>query len=383
MKRVLALAALSVSLAACQTVSGWWDDWFSSPNKKNPPATLLDFKPSLKVTLAASASIGGAGGSVFAPAVTSDGIFAASYEGKLARFDSVSLKEIWRVDTGKKLSGGVGASKDLVLVGTAKGEVLAYDSAGKARWTARVSSEILSAPQVVGDAVFVRSGDGRIFAFDAKDGKRKWFYQRATPALTVRSFGGVVVDKSTLYAGFGGGKLVALDTDTGNLIWEGTVAQPRGVSELERIADVTSTPVTDGNVVCAVAFQGRVACFENQTGNLSWAREASSIAGLAMDSRNVYIAEENGAVLALDKGNGASVWKQDKLSFRQLSTPLVYRGYVVVGDLQGYVHFLSLEDGGFAARLATDASPIRSAALPLKSGVLVQSKKGGLFVLAF
>ena len=380
MRRALIALALIAGLAGCQTVGGWWDDWFGSGDK-TPPAPLVAFKPSLDVKLRARADIGGAGGSIFTPALTKEGLFAAGYNGEIARFDATTLKEIWRVKTGKKLSGGVGAGDGLVVVGTPKGEVLTYDLNGKARWQAQVTSEVLSAPQVAGDVVLVRSGDGRIFAFDAKDGKRKWLYQRAMPSLTVRSFGGVMVEKNAVFAGFGGGKLVALELENGGVGWEAPVALPHGVSELERIADITSNPVTDGNTVCAVAFQGRVACFEIRTGNLIWARDMSSVAGMAMDARNVYVSDVNGTVHALDKATGGYLWKQDKLAHRQLSAPLIYRGYVVVGDVQGYVHFLSREDGAFAARVSTDGSPIRAQPVALTDGVLVQTKKGGLFVL--
>ena len=381
MKRALTVCLLCAALTGCQTVGNLLDDIFSSGGKKNLPATLVQFNPSIDVKSRANASIGSASGSIFSPALTKDSVFAANYDGKLARFDADTLKEKWRIDTGKKLTGGVGATDNLVVVGTAKGEVLAYDFEGKALWQARVTSEILSAPQVAGDVVLVRSGDGRIFALSAVDGKRKWLYQRATPALTVRSYGGVLIDKNAVFAGFGGGKLVALESTTGALGWEASVALPRGVSELERIADVTSNPVTDGRIVCAVAFQGRVACFETQSGNVIWARDISSIAGMAIDGRNVYVSDASGVVHAMDKSTGAYVWKQEKLAYRELSAPLVYRGYVVVADLQGYVHFLSREDGAFAARIATDGSPIRAQPQPLSDGVLVQSKSGGLFVL--
>ena len=380
MRRALIALTLIAGLAGCQTVGGWWDDWFGSSDK-TPPAPLVAFKPSLDVKLRARADIGGAGGSIFTPALTKEGLFAAGYKGEIARFDAATLQEKWRVKTGKKLSGGVGAGDGLVVVGTPKGEVLAYDLNGKALWQAQVTSEVLSAPQVAGDVVLVRSGDGRIFAFDAKDGKRKWLYQRAMPSLTVRSFGGVMVEKNAVFAGFGGGKLVALELENGGVGWEAPVALPHGVSELERIADITSNPVTDGNTVCAVAFQGRVACFEIRTGNLIWARDMSSVAGMAMDARNVYVSDVNGTVHALDKTTGGYLWKQDKLAHRQLSAPLIYRGYVVVGDVQGYVHFLSREDGAFAARVSTDGSPIRAQPVALTDGVLVQTKKGGLFVL--
>ena len=380
MMRVIFAGVLLGGLAGCQTVSNVWDDFFGSSNK-NVPAALVQFNPSADVKQRASANIGSAAGSIFTPAVTKEGVFAVSYDGKLARYELGTLQEKWRIDAGKKITGGVGAADNLVVVGTAKGEVLAYDFNGKALWQTRVTSEILSPPKVVEGLVLVRSGDGRIFALDASDGKRKWLYQRATPALTVRSYGGVITEKNAVFAGFSGGKLVALDLKTGNLGWEASVALPRGVSELERIADVTSNPISDGGIVCAVAYQGRVACFEPQTGNLIWSREISSVAGIAMDARNVYVSDVNGTVHALDKTAGAYVWKQEKLANRELSAPLIYRGYVIVADLQGYLHFLGREDGAFAGRIATDSSPIRAQPQVSGEGVLVQSKKGGLFQL--
>lgn len=380
MNRTLMGLALVALLGGCQTVTGWYDDFFSSTDKKSLPAPLVDFKPSAEVKLRASSNIGGAGSFVFVPALNKEGLFAAGFDGKLARYEVDTMKERWRIDAGKKLAGGVGVAGNLVVVGTQKGEVLAYDFNGQPVWQARVTSEILSPPQIAGSLVLVRSGDGRVFGLDAKDGKRKWLYQRATPALSVRSFGGLMVDHNGVFAGFGGGKLVALDVETGNVGWEVSVALPRGVSELERITDVTSNAVTDGRTVCAVAYQGRVACFEIQNGNAIWARDLSSIAGMAMDTRNVYVVDVKGALHAMDKTSGAYVWKQDKLTNRQLSTPLIYRGYVVVGDLQGYVHFISREDGAFAARIATDGSPIRAQPQALTDGIMVQTKNGGLFV---
>lgn len=377
------LAALLIGgcSTVTSTVTGWWDDWFGSVNPKLLPAPLVEFKPTTTVQITAKANAGGAGGSVFVPVLDQGSVFATGYDGKLYRLDAKTLAEQWRVDTGKKLAGGVGVGEGLVAVGSLKGEVLAYDQSGQAKWQAKVSSEVLAPPTIAGGMVIVRSGDGRIAALDAKDGSRKWVYQRATPALTVRSFAGVIVDRNGAFAGFGGGKLVAVDITTGNVGWEASVALPRGVSELERIADVTSNPQVDGRMVCAAAFQGRVACFDIQSGNLIWAREMSSLAGLTIDGRTLYVSDAKGAVHALDKNNGAYLWKQDKLANRQLSTPLVYRGYVVVGDLQGYVHFLSREDGSFAARIATDGSPVRAKPVALSDGVLVQTKNGGVFAL--
>ena len=210
----------------------------------------------------------------------------------------------------------------------------------------------------------------------------KWFYQRTAPALSVRSHAGVVVERGAVFAGFPGGRLVAMALGNGNVGWESVVALPRGTTELERVADITSLPIVDGGQVCAVAFQGRVACFDLLRGTTLWARDMSSVAGMTADSRNVYITDEKGAVIALDKTNGASVWKQDKLKGRNVSGPLAFGRYVVVGDYQGYVHFLSREDGSFVARIATDGSEIGAPPVMLnRDSFVVQTRNGGVYAI--
>lgn len=345
-------------------------------------AELPEFKPSAKAALVWRQQMGAAVGSVFTPAIIKNSVFAAGPDGQIARFDADSGSQVWRIDAGLKLSSGVGVGDNLLLVGTGKGEVLAFDHDGKPLWQAKVTSEVLSAPQVADDVVVVRTGDGRLFGLNAKDGKRKWVYQRATPSLVLRSYAGAVLTRGAVLAGFSGGKLVALNLANGNVGWESTVALPRGATELERIADITSLPVADDSVVCAVAFQGRVACFELVSGKQLWAREISSVAGLVVDNRYLYVSDAAGAVHALDKSTGSSIWKQDKLLGRQLTAPLVVDGYVAVADYQGYAHFLSRDDGAYAARIATDGSAVVAPPLPLNGNLLLQTGSGGMFAMS-
>lgn len=381
----LSIAGLMVlSLAGCagfgESISTGFGLW-GGGERVEKPAPLPEIKPSVAVKTQWQASIGSAGDYVFTPALQDGSVYAAGHDGNVARFDAESGRQLWRVATGKKLSAGVGVGSGLVLVATRKGEVLAFDLDGKALWQSRVSSEVLSAPQAAEGIVVVRAADGQITGLDARDGKRKWVYQRALPSLAIRSHAGVVVTRGGVFAGYAGGKLVALSISNGVLGWEASVAQPRGATELERIADVTSQPVVDGNSICAVAYQGRVACFEISSGNLIWAREMSSVAGLSLDASSLYVSDARGAVHALDKSSGASLWKQDKLSNRRLSAPAVSGKFVAVADLEGYVHFLLREDGSFAARAATDGSAIAATPLLLEPDLLLQTRNGGLFAL--
>lgn len=237
-------------------------------------------------------------------------------------------------------------------------------------------------PQVAPGVVVVRTGDGRLFGLDAATGTRKWLYQRALPPLTVRTSVSVLLYRGGVFAGFPGGRLVALAVDTGNVGWEATVALPKGATELERVADVSSLPITDGRQVCAVAFQGRAACFDLIKGTPNWGRDVSSIAGLANDRESLYIADDKSALLAFELTGGASLWKQDKLYGRYVSGPVVIGRYVAVGDFQGYVHFVSRDDGSFVARIATDGSPIVAQPQVLNNGILVQTVKGGVYAIA-
>jgi len=168
----------------------------------------------------------------------------------------------------------------------------------------------------------------------------------------------------------------------GTVGWDSVVALPRGATELERVADITSLPVIDGQQICAVAYQGRVACLDPNRGTVLWARDVSSIAGLAVDARNLYVTDEENSVLELDKTSGASLWRQDKLLNRGVSGPLAIGRHVVVGDLEGYVHLISREDGAFAARIATDGSAISAPPIALDSNsFVVQTRNGGVFAI--
>lgn len=380
--RCLIVAACMAALGGCQTVGSVYDRWFGSSRPAQKPAELVSFQQTAAPRVLWQGNAGNAGNSVFYPAVSGNVVYAAGASGQITGFDAASGSQVMRVEVGQRITGGVGAG-GMVLAGTGKGEVVAFDRTGKPLWKAQLSGEILAPPVAQGDLVVVRAGDGRIFGLDAVSGKRRWIYQRATPALSVRSHAGVVVERGAVFAGFAGGRLAAIALATGNVGWEGVVALPRGATELERVADVTSLPVLDERQVCAVAMQGRVACFDAARGTTIWARDLSSFAGMDIDNRYLYVTDDKNAVIALDKTSGASIWKQDKLAGRGVSAPLAFGHYVIVGDYQGYVHFLSRDDGSFAARIATDGSAIGVPPAELTSGSLVvQTRNGGVYAIA-
>jgi outer membrane protein assembly factor BamB len=383
----LALMALAVlALTGCETLQSWIPSvprpslsWLGLGHKEAKPGPLPAYDAKVTPRINWQVAVGGKGTSLsFAPAVRPEAIYAAAPDGAIVSVEPTSGRQNWRIKADKPLTAGVGAGTAAVVVGTNKGEVLAFDTSGKPLWQGKVSSEVAGPPAVAEGKVIVWSLDGRIFALAEADGSQKWIYQRSNPPLTVRRFAGGTISRGGLFTGTAGGKLLALDLDNGVLGWEASVATPKGATELERIADVTSLPVVNERQVCAAAYQGRVACFDAQRGNLMWSRDFSSLAGIAIDNRYLYLTDDKGSVHALDKTTGASVWKQDKLNARFPGAPVLLGDYLGIVDGEGYLHLLSRDDGSLVGRLATDGSAAISQPTPVGDAAVWQTAAGNL-----
>ena len=379
------LAVAFVALSGCATIKEYIPTipapslrWIYDAKKPGP---LPELKASATASVSWQAQVGTAGPG-FSPAVLSDAIYAAAQDGAIVRLDPANGRTLWRISAEQKLSAGVGADATLVVVGTDKGDVLAFLPDGKPAWKSRVSTEVVAPPRVTDGVVVVFTGDGRIHALNAADGTRKWSNQRAAPALIVRNYAGGVVSRGAVFAGTAGGHLLALDVGSGIVGWDATVANPKGATELERIADVTGLPLVLERDVCAVAYQGRVACFDLARGTLSWSRDISSLNSMTADGKNIYLTDDKGSVHALDRATGASVWKQDLLALRKIGGPQMVGDFVGVVDVEGYLHLLSPINGAYVGRLATDGKPATAQPELLLTGALWQSTSGTLFAVS-
>ena len=355
---------------------------FASEKKGDQPAKLVELKGSMAVRTAWKLDIGKARGYTFSPALTGNTVVVAGADGAIARVEAESGKQLWRIKAGEDLSAGVGTDGNLIVVGADKGQLLAFDMDGKALWKTQLSSEILSAPVVSQGVVVARSIDNRIVGIDAANGNKKWTVQKVAPPLTLRNAPGMIVAGGDVIVAQPGGKLSSLILATGAPRWDVEVGVSRGATELERVTDIGGAPVLFENEVCAVSYQGRVGCFDLVTGSAKWTRDLSSDAGVAVDQLYVFAPDDKGALHAFTRDTGSSSWKNDKLAFRRLSTPLSYGRAVAVGDFEGYVHFLSREDGSFLARAATDGSPIMGTPLVAGTNLIFQTQNGTVTAIA-
>lgn len=317
-----------------------------------------------------------------APAPAGDTIYAADVTGRVRAYDARNGRAKWTRNLKRPLTSGVAVSESRMLAATIKGDLYALDAAtGKIVWQTPVGSELLMPAAVAGETAVVQGVDGRLVALSVSDGKILWTQERSEPALSLRGSAPPHIDGDKVIAGFASGKLAAHRLSDGAVIWETAIADARGRSEVERLVDIDGNIVIAAGVVYCAAYQGNLAAVNADTGRILWSREVSSYTGVGMNEARIFITDEKGVVMAFDASNGATVWQQEGLRYRGLSAPAVSGDAIVVGDGDGYVHWLATDDGRFLARARTARAAYLAA--PAVSGdmVFVAARNGDVDAL--
>lgn len=390
---MLSLLVLLPTFAGCSLIS----KMVAGKDNVQPPTELTEFTPTLQVQRLWKESIGegsGRSGIRLRPAYADGRLYVASVDGKVAALDATSGKTIWQDDTrthgwfgyfGKKkhypdalYAGGPAVSGDLLVVGTLDGHVYGMDAAtGKQRWAAELSDEVVSAPVIDGGVVYARTNDARVYALDAATGARKWVNdQGEVPLLSLRGNGPLLVAHGVVFYGSDDGNVVALRSDTGSAQWQQQIAKGEGRSDIEKLDDADGSLQLDSDTLYATAYHGSLVSINAPDGKVNWNRPFSSYVGVAAAGQQLIGVDEDSLVWSLDTSAGADMWKQDGLKYRWLSGPAVQGKYAVVGDLEGYVHWLSLADGKFAARERLSKDAIRARPLVVGDTVFVEDVDG-------
>lgn len=288
--------------------------------------------------------------------VVGDTVYLANAQGDVGAMDLISGKVLWQKAihhsvTKERIAAGPGYGDGIIVLVNNKAEVFALkDSSGEELWRQKVSSEVLAEPVVSGNKVFVQTVDGKVFALAKDSGKKLWVEGREIPALTLRGNSRPLVVNDKLLVGFSTGELVAYDIETGKVVWDATIAVPKGRTDLERIVDIDGLFTANDNTVYVASYQGKIAAISVDDGRLIWSRDMSSYTGVTSDGKQIYVTDEKGFVWALDKNSGATLWRQEKLADRYLTAPSVLGNTIVVADVGGYVFWLSKEDGDILAQ---------------------------------
>lgn len=346
-----------------------------------PPAELVKFDATIRTDQVWSSDVGGGDGDVLRlglqPVLADGRVYVAGHDGDLKALELDSGRELWRAETELRLSGGPAVGSGLVVTGTSEGDVVALDAqTGAEVWRARTGGEVLAAPVITTEVVVVRTVDGRLRGLRRDNGTEIWSYEQQVPRLTLRGNGAPVVAGDMVVAGFDNGRVVALALASGDLLWNTTVAPSKGKTEIERLVDIDSPVRVVGPDVFVVGYQGRIAMLALDSGQIWWSRELSSYRGLAVDDDALYATTADSAVVALRRRDGTEIWRQEQFLRRSLTGPSLSGGTLVVGDFDGYLHWLDPATGKLLARAKSGGGRISNAPVPAGAFLLIQTDAG-------
>jgi outer membrane protein assembly factor BamB len=379
--RIAALIVTTLALSGCSWFGGKDDEEIALE-----PLELVDIKTTIDIKKIWSAKLGAEAEFLrvmLQPAGDGNRIYAASRDGNVIAFDPETGKQAWKTELDTELSAGPGVGEGILAVGTADGSVIVLDASnGSERWRVNLGGETLSAPLISDDTVIVATIDNRLRALRAFDGSERWIVEQSTPLLTMRGSASPAMAGNSVVAGFDNGRLMAVDLDSGDVLWDTVLAPPSGRSDLERLSDIDGQISVVGQDIYAGGYQGRIASVAAESGQILWAREISSYVGVSADWNNLYTTDDGGEVVALARLNGQESWRQASLLRREPTIPVAFNTTVAVGDLEGYLHFFSVIDGSPVARLRMGKQAISAGMVVIADRLYVQSDSGQIAAFA-
>ena len=346
------------------------------------PAELIEFTETLDVDQQWKASVGkGHEGLGIALNPTTDGetVYAASFNGNVIAINANNGRKIWKQSFDFSFTAGPTYKDGILVLGTNNAELINIDSmTGEILWTTTVSSEILAPVAIKDDQIFVRSVDGNLTAFLSDNGSLMWTANHRVPRLSLRGTTSPEVFANAVLSGFDDGKVSAYDLVDGSLLWETMLTPPGGRTEIEKINDIDAPMTIVGNELYVGSYQGALAALALESGDIIWLTEASIYAGMAVDEDAVFVSESDGSVMALSRFTGREIWKKDNLLNRYPSAPVIIGDSIIVGDLEGYLHWLDKESGETQQRISIGKDKISSVPLVMEDTVIVQTDGGNL-----
>lgn len=375
--RLLVLVlSFSLLLPGCAWVRSWGEP------EPGEPAELVKFDETLKVKKVWSTSVGdgvGKRGVGIKPVYVSGNLYTADHKGRITAVSAETGHKIWENKTDLPFSSPPGVAGSQLVIGTIDGQVQAFSSeTGSELWQTRVSSEVLAAPAIADGVIVVRCIDGRVFGLDASNGNRLWIHDRSVPLLTLRGNSALLVRAGNVYIGYDDGTVVSLNIEDGGVVWEQTFVNPEGRTELDRLADVGEQMVMIASDLIVSSYKNRVTALAGQSGRLLWFKDIASATGVQVERTNLAMSDRNGEVWLLDRRNGSTIWKQDQLQNRGLTRPAFYGSYMVVGDFEGYLHWISMETGQFVSRVREGRDGFAGAPISVGTTLYVLTKNGTL-----
>ncbi|NOH79041.1 outer membrane protein assembly factor BamB [Vibrio sp. RE86] len=331
-----------------------------------------------------SASVGKGVGQYYSkltPEYAYDKVFVASRDGIVKALDQETGKTLWESevesDVSARLSGGITAAYGQIFIGSENGRVLAFDEeTGEQKWMSEVDGEVLTAPAVDSNLVIVHTNSGMLIALDQVTGESKWTISTEVPNLTLRGSSTPVAASGGVFWGTANGRLAAAIVERGQLIWQQPIGMPQGATEIDRLVDVDASPLILGGTLYIIGYNGQLTAIDLRSGKPMWKRAFSSATDMASDGSRIFIVTERDHLVAFDARSGTELWSNDQLEYRLLTAPAIIENRLVVGDSEGYLHWIDRSSGEFVSQQEVDSSGFAVGPIAVPGGYVVTTRDG-------
>ena len=373
--KIFLLTLAAISLTAC----GFFDK-----DNTPPPKPLTAFKPEISPRLLWSAHAGSGVNDEYlrmGPTLGARAIYTSSVKGTVTALDKNTGRTLWQVDTRLPVTTSPGTGDGIVVIASRDGDVEALqESDGRMLWKTTVKGEILAKPAVADGSVVVKAVDGYTRALSVRDGHELWSFQQVEPSLILRGSSAPLIAGRDVVVGYANGNLAKLTLARGQLLWMQTIAIPEGLFSIQRMIDIDADPIIHEHRIYAATYQGKIASLAWDSGRILWSHDLSSYTGMIADRDAVYVSDARSHVWSFNADSGSVNWRQPELEYRTVSGPASMGAFVVVGDAQGFLHWLSKRDGHFVARQSA-GSAIYAAPVVENNVLYAITNKG--YVLAY
>ena len=296
----------------------------------------------------------------FLPDFSAQNLFFSDASGNVSSINASTGDRNWSIEL-NFLASGTSAGFGLVVVSDIDGNVIAVDqNDGSKLWSTNVKGEVLSKVAIDAKVVVVKTGSGELLGLDKENGEILWSYRSKLPLLTVRGSSSPVIVDDLVYVSFDNGRLGVFELNSGFQVWDGAISYVKGVSELENLIDSDSSPVVDGGLIYTTNYQGNLNIFDTAQKRSVWSYETSSFYSPIVSRGMLTIVEANSGLRSFALKTLQESWTNEDYINRDLSNAVSYKGSLVVGDFEGYVHVIDTLNGKTIGRKKISRKPIKS-----------------------
>ena len=295
----------------------------------------------------------------FVPAFGGKDIYFSDTSGLLSSIDTLSGKVNWKTES-NFLSSGVSSGFGILIISDIDGNIIAQDQKdGSVLWTTNVKGEVLAPPAISATHIIVKTGSGELLGLDKKSGELKWSYRSKLPTLTIRGSSSPVIAENQVYVSFDNGRLGVFELDSGFPLWDGAISYQSGSSELESLNDSDSEPFIEGGLVYTTNYQGNLNIFDIAQKRSVWTSKVSSFYSPILMKGMLVVVKDNSVLKSYTLKTLEDSWESDEYKNREISNAVSFKGNLIFGDFEGYIHAVNPLNGKTISRTRISKKPIK------------------------